>query len=301
MNTTIQGADPRLVNLQWFADEGNPPADRGQGAEDAGSFVAGLTQETPGSAEGNEGKPPAQEAAPKEAPKESPKQTVELPGYAAGLTKDLKADPRAQGYVAKFKNMDEVIRAGMEAESKIGSMVSVPGKDAKPEERAAFFKKVGLEIPDNPDGYELEWDKRLEKDPEAEKEYRALAHQLGFTKDQAKRFHALTQEKAIAELTSYRESQAQAKKEVETALKKEYGDDYPSQVENVRRALRAYGSADLARDIEDTGIGNRASFIRLLASIGKITREDSAAARPGAGGGEKNAADLFYPNQGKKT
>jgi hypothetical protein len=298
MNTNVQGADPRSVHLQWFAEEGNPPEGSGKVAEAAGSFAARLIDK-PGSAEGKEGTPPAQDAAPKGAGEESHKQTPsELPGYVAGFSKGLKADQKAMDYASKFKTLDDAIRAGMEAESKIGGMVGIPGKDATPEEKAAYLKKIGYDVPDKPEDYELTLDKRLEQDPAEIAEFKATAKALGLTKDQAKSLYLMTQEAALKDVIAYREAQAAAVRDVEASLHKQWGEEYPVQVENAQRALRAYGSKDLAQDIEEVGIGNKASFIQFLARIGKITREDSAAAKAGGqGGGEKSAAELLYPNQ----
>ena len=286
MNSETKGQDPNPIHLQWFAEEGNAPA---ESKAEGGSFVAALTQDA--------GSPATETQADKGAGQESKTQTApQLPGFAAGLTKELKADQKVAGYVSRFKTMDEAIRAGLEAESKVGSMVAVPGKDATPEEKAAFYAKVGLDIPEKAEGYELELDKRLDQDKEQVIEFRNLAKDLGLSKAQAKEMFRLAQEKAFQELASYRETQAAAKVEVESTLKKEWGDDYPAQTENVRRALRAYGDRDLAEAIEDTGMGNKPAFIRLLAKIGKMTREDSASARSGAPGkADKTAAQILYP------
>lgn len=274
--------DPSRIHLQWFAEEGNG---------DEGGALSEIVND--GSSEGD--------AAPaKDAPKEGEGkalQTPELPGFAAGLTKTLKGNAKAVEFVQRFKGLDEAILHGMDLESRIGGMVAIPGKDATPEQRAAFLKAAGLDVPDKAEDYDLEPDKGVTQDPAQIKEYKALAKDLGLSKAQAKELYRRAQETAKKEMAGFSATVKAEREAAMASLKKDYGDDFPVQMDNIRRAMTAYVPKELVADISRSTLGSNPGFLKFLAKIGEMAREDSASTPPGDHKGGRTAAEILYPKK----
>lgn len=102
-------------------------------------------------------------------------------------TKDLLSDPA------------KLAKSAYEQEKMLGGSIRLPGKDATPEEKDAFYNKLGR--PATPDGYEFnvpaDLPEGLPYDGERAKALKAELHAKGFTKEQA----AFVHDRYIAEIT----------------------------------------------------------------------------------------------------
>jgi hypothetical protein len=259
-----------------------------KGAEGGSTLATELTNQNP-AATPPQGTPnPSQ---PQPAADNTP--TAELPGWTTSTTKTLRADPRFVGWAAKHKTLDEALLRSIELEERTGKMVAMPDEKATDEERAAFYEKLG--VPKTPEGYKIEADKSLEIDKTQLEEYKTLAHKLKLTQPQAVEFFKLASERASKEIASFKERSEKMKAETTSALKKEWGDKYEDERAVLARGLSAYPEKNqLLKDAEETGMGNRLSFIKLVHRIGQMTQEDSALHRPGMAGGRKSDADVLY-------
>lgn len=219
-----------------------------------------------------------------------------LPGWTTSTTKTLRADPRFAGWAAKHNTLDEAILHSISLEEKVRGMVAIPGEDASDEERGTFYKAQG--VPDSPEGYTIDPGKGLEVDKKQLEEYKALAHKLHLNQSQAQEFFTMAAERALGEIQAFKKAQDEAKEETTAVLKKEWGADYEKERSVIARGLASFQHrSQLLKDAEATGMGNKASFIRLLHALGKTQLEDSALARPGTAGAKKRASEVLYSHE----
>lgn len=217
----------------------------------------------------------------------------DLPGWTTSTTKNLRADQRFAAWASKYKTLDDAILHSIELEEKAGKMVELPDENAKEEAKEAFFEKLG--VPKKPEDYKLDIDKNLEVKEEDINNFKNIAHALHLTQKQANDFFKLANEKAIKAIEDFTAANEKAKQETAQALKKEWGDRYEEERSVVARGVRyAPNSAQLLKDAEETGMGNRLSFIKLLHKLGQISLEDSAAFKVSQGGRQKSDAEVLY-------
>jgi hypothetical protein len=146
----------------------------------------------------------------------------------------IKANPKGADRLGKFKTPDAMLETILAADSKIGEltaaqkgMLKIPGKDAKPEEVAAFQKALG--VPEHIDGYGQDYvlpDNASEADKAADLHFRQTALKHHFTPEQYKAGRQALAE-AAAINTKAREQHAVAvAASTEKALKAELGAEY---------------------------------------------------------------------------
>ncbi len=278
---------------------GNPGSGSGEGAKPAGSFATNLVQESQAGSGGAQASPaPAQGGQDQAAAAQGAKAT-ELPGWTNATTKELRADPRFSAFAAKYKSFDEAVKSALELEAKAGTMVSLPTDKSSPEEVADFYERFG--VPKTPEGYELEKDKGLEYTDESLKEFRAMAHGLHLTKDQAKEMFRQINASAAKTLKEYGEKQRAnedaAAAACEGTLKKAWAEGYAENLEVAKRGMGAFATADLLKEAERTGMGNSPAFLQLFFELGKTVREDSSVYRPAHGKTPKAPEDILYPSK----
>jgi len=281
---------PELENQgQGPQTAGNPPQAGSQGTQGGSTLVTELAGNVASQGQGA----PAQE--PAQASQGNQPGPVELPGWTAATTKVLRSDPRFTAYASKFKSLDDAVKSSLDLEEKIGKMVAIPDEKAPDQDKAAFWAKLG--VPEKPTDYKLDIPKDMDVDETQVEEYKALAHKFRMNNDQASAVFKLAAERASKEIEAFRARNDQAKQEVEQTLKREWGDKYDEQRAILARGIQAYGSPELLKDADATGMGNKTSFIKLLHRFGQLTQEDSALKRPGGGGrSQRDPAEVLYGN-----
>lgn len=100
------------------------------------------------------------------------------PDFRDGWTDDLKKDP----YLSGFRDSASLAKALIDNKKLIGQKLGIPGADATPEAKAAFYEAMG--VPKEPGGYEF---KQPDKLPESMKGFYNQEHADKW----AKRFHDL--------------------------------------------------------------------------------------------------------------
>jgi len=268
----LQAVSPAAIHLQWFAED-NSGAGQGEGAQGAGSLAtdlakaagSGSTPALQGGAQG--GTTPA-------TPEGTPAATPELAGFWNAATKGLREDPRLKTFAPKFKSFDDLAKSAMELEEKLGSRVPIPTDKSPPEEIAEYHKKIG--VPSTPEEYQLDRDPNLTHDDNLEKEFRKQMHELHAPQPVAAAIFKQITERASKEIQAFQERQVQARAATEAKLKKDWGNDYGTNVETMVRGMKAYASDELMKDLEETGAGNRASVVNHFFNLGKSVREDTA-------------------------
>lgn len=112
-------------------------------------------------------------------------------GGAPDLFAELEGDTREWLQKSNLNDPKEIAKKAHEQAKLLGNAIRLPGKNATPEEKAEFLNKLGR--PEAPDGYEFAVPKDLPEeipyDGERAAGFKAKAHELGLTKDQAAAMH----------------------------------------------------------------------------------------------------------------
>jgi hypothetical protein len=182
------------------------------------------------------------------------------------------ADEATVGYLQNkgWKEPTDILNAYRGAEKFISAPIEqrvvVPGPDAKPEEMAAFYNRLGR--PADPAGYKLAV-------PEgAPKEFSTAAaakmHELGITQKQGEALGAWWNEQANSTQASMKQ-QTQANFDADAAaLKTEWGVAFQQNVVQAQTAARSLGLDAVALDKLDLALGHK-GVMSLLQKIGSKT------------------------------
>lgn len=76
------------------------------------------------------------------------------------------------------------------------------------------------------------------------------------------------------------------------------GTNFDTTVTSARRAVDRFGSPDLKKALNETGLGNHPELVRMLAKIGKAMAEDSFVDSKNPAGKPKDAASVLYGSAG---
>lgn len=178
-------------------------------------------------------------------------------------------------YAKKWESQAAVVKSYSELEKKLGSAISIPGKDASDEDKATFWNRLGR--PKEPTGYKLVRPEGLEADDGVvvrEKSFAEMAHASGQTQTQVNAnlewFYAETA--AIEEARVLAENAAMEKSQA--TLDQEWGDDKEANIEFARRANKVFGGEEYFKWLEDTKVGNIAltnhpMLVRVFANVGR--------------------------------
>jgi hypothetical protein len=189
--------------------------------------------------------------------------------------------PDPESVALKAFNLEKFVGA-----DKAGRGVITPKPDAKPEEWAEFYRKVGG-VPDKPDGYKVADD--LAKDPFVGK-FREFAHKAGMPPT----FFTGMLDWYTSEAKAIEEQQvnafsAQAERDL-LDLKTEWaGAEYDKNIELGRRAAKQFIPYETQQELENTlaslegAIGTK-NMLKLWASIGQGLGEHNFVMGEGSGG-----------------
>ena len=179
--------------------------------------------------------------------------------------------------LSKFEKISDLANNYLELEKKLGSSIAKPGEDASPEEIEAFYRALGK--PESADKYSIEG-----KDAEM---FRKMAYENNLTDAQAKAFYKALQDvgnNAIAQQKAAFDAQA---KDTQAALQKEYGKDYPTKIEMLKRGVAAYGGEKMGAKLQQAGLLGDYDVVKMFILLG----EQSAEA--GSPGNTKGKADGY--------
>ena len=97
---------------------------------------------------------------------------VKLAAWTQQVPKEIRENPELAKELASFEKLEDLVKAHFELKGKS----AIPGKDAKPEDVAAFWKALGY--PEKPEQYALAKDKTAGT-------FLAAAHAARLTDEQA--------------------------------------------------------------------------------------------------------------------
>lgn len=122
---------------------------------------------------------------------------------------------------------------------------------------------------------------------------KAIAKEKGLTQEQATALLAREDKAARAKIESTK-GLIDSWKQAVTADKEIGGDNLPVAVENAKRVLEKYGSPDLKKGLDETGLGNHPELVRMLSRIGKAMADDSFVKSAASGKQQKSIEDVLY-------
>ncbi len=183
----------------------------------------------------------------------------------------------AQEVITKMDSSRELSGDGTGIITDTGS--EVPDDDARAEEIAAFYKKMG--VPDTPDGYRIKLPvlpDGMEYDGSFEGKARAVAHQMNVTKDQMEALFDVYS-KHIIDQRNQTEVQLESDKEAKIAqMRAEMGGEYDSFVRDAKRLFMDYADEEFFETIKKSKLGNSPGFIKFCGRLA-MTLEDQTIIR----------------------
>ena len=205
-------------------------------------------------------------------------------GWDAGLPVELRTAlaPKA------FRDVSALAASYVNLEKKVGAdTIAVPKPNAKPEEWDAFYSRAGR--PAEPAAYALTPPEGVAGDPGLDAWYRAEAHRAGLNPSQASAIYSGMLKMGAEDEARELAAENAKRKQVQAALKQEWGESYDANVVLAgRAAATAMGDkvAELADlKLADGGrIGDHPLFFKAFANLGRHLGED--ALLPGGAGGK---------------
>jgi hypothetical protein len=197
----------------------------------------------------------------------------------AGLSDDLRANPS----ITKFKSAEAMGQSYLELQKTLGTdKVTLPGKDAKPEEMDAFYSKLGR--PENVAGYELSDWKPPDGVPwnmDSTKQMIEKGHARGLSKDQMQGM--LNDQAAVAEVewNEHIEGVGKLNDQTKTDLQSKYGAALPVKMDAGKKAALAIvekaGLTDnpFEQMLPDgRKVGDLPGMVEVMMSFGEAIGED---------------------------
>lgn len=202
---------------------------------------------------------------------------VQHPAWMNQINSELIKDVEKAGKLSKFEKLSDLASAYLEAEGKLGSSLVKPGENSTDEERKAFYKALG--VPDAAEKYSIEGDEA--------KMFRELAFKNNLTDDQAKAIYQSL--KAVGEnaLEEQKAAFTQQAAETQKSLQAEYGKEYPTKIEMLKRGIAAYGGEKIGAKLQQAGLLADQDVVKMFILLGEQSQE------AGSPGNTKAKADGY--------
>lgn len=188
-------------------------------------------------------------------------------------------------FAERYTDLNAFTKGALDLRKQLSNAIVRPGKDAKPEQIAAYNKALG--IPEKPEEYEFS-DLPTGKDltdeaKQSRQEWATRFHSLGVSKTAAKELSKLM----TADITKAEQAQAEADKAFATAQESKLRDEWKGDFDkNKTMANRAYNEIAQRAGISVEELGkietkdgrflmDNADIVRLFAVIGREMSEGS--------------------------
>lgn len=266
---------------------GDPKATAGQGT-DPGQQAAGQGTDTgKGTTEGQAGKTTGE---PGKGEGGEPKSPWPDGWHKHAMTGIEDKDGKVLTKLQRYASVPDLAKAAISGQSKIDEltgqikgMVKVPGKDAKPEEIAAYRKAVG--VPEKADQYVYERPKDAPAETELDKQIDQVAREealkAGYTLEQFRTGKALIDRMNSMAAQQLDQNAKKARDATEDALRVKYGADYRTNIELANRyistKLGENGKELLQMRLSDgTRLGDYQPLLELFVEEGRASADHGA-------------------------
>lgn len=217
-------------------------------------------------------------------------------GWRAGLPTDLRDHELVKDKTA----VSDFVRQALDWHGRANSAVVTPGKDATPEQQAAYYSAIG--VPQKPDDYELDRSaipEGVAVDEGFEKWFRSAAIGAHVPKESAQALYRAYNEYQGEQLKGF----ARQVQEGTQALQNELGDKYKPTIERVQKMFSQFGSKDAQQAIMNATyngvrLGNIPEVVKAFAIVADKVGED-AFVRGGTdkdAGGAGESGGWNFPN-----
>ena len=214
---------------------------------------------------------------------------VQHPAWMNQIADEIKKDAGKAEKLSKFEKLSDLASAYLEAEGKLGNVLVKPGENSTAEEREAFYKALGK--PDAADKYSIEGE-------DAEM-FRKIAYENNLTDEQAKAFFKSLQEVGKNAIEAQKAAFAQQAQDTQAALQKEYGKDYPTKIEMLKRGVAAYGGEKMGAKLQQAGLLGDYDVVKMFILLGEQSAEaGSPGNAKGRADGYKSIADGGFLDTG---
>ena len=195
---------------------------------------------------------------------------------ASNMPEGLRDEPSLQ----TFDSVDKLAKSYVNAVKMIGgkpeNLIQLPKEG---ENRESIWNQLGR--PEQPNGYNFEQfgDENGELDG-----FREFAHDSGLTQQQADNMLHLYNDIQEEEQNSSNQQMADMKVQTQINLQREWGRDYDGKLDYARRAYGQFGTPELSKLMDDSGMGSHPEVIRAFSKVGEMLGEDSLVIGSGLGG-----------------
>jgi hypothetical protein len=176
-------------------------------------------------------------------------------GWLDRIPEDLKD---AKPSLSKFQSLPDLAKSYRHLEQTLGKKANatyIPDPDAKPEEIAAYRKKIG--VPETPEGYKIAPEKLPEGvtwSEELVKPYAAIAHKYNIPEAALKELAAANVQQEALRLTETMGLLEAELKQGEETLKKDWGADFQKNINTATRAIQTVGGNLQSPGLRDPGV-----------------------------------------------
>lgn len=197
-----------------------------------------------------------------------------LPTWMEQLPEDIRGNADIVKQLQKFQKIGEVAKAYTELESKLGTSVNLPGKNATQEELNSFYEKLGR--PKTADKYSI-----ADKDAA---DFRQLAFDANLTDAQAKAVYDKLKSAGMAAVQSQAQAQEKQLHDTEELLQKEYGSSYQSKLTMLTRGITTFGGPDVQKALTEAGLVYNPGIVKMFIALGEMAAEAGTPVRGENGG-----------------
>jgi hypothetical protein len=195
-----------------------------------------------------------------------------LAAWTDQLSKEYRENPEYAEKLANLEKLDDLAKGYFELQGK----TDIPGKDAKPEDVEAFWKKLGY--PEKPEGYGVAKDQNAGT-------FVSAAHAARLTDEQATALWKSVSEGTARQLAAVQQAQEVELKATDAALQKEFGGKYDYAIEMFERGI---GNRELKAQLINAGLAGKPEIVKAFIALGESMQESGSPKGDGPPGGEKD-------------
>lgn len=195
--------------------------------------------------------------------------TTAVPSWRDALPDDVRADKSLES----FKDVGGLAKSYIETKKLVGQKSAVPGKDAKPEEIAAYRAAIG--VPATPGEYKITRpDVALDGpwDTAAETQFLTKMHELGASPAIVQAAIDIYGQMERATL----EANTKDASRIGMELRQEWGPNYEAHLGRANRALQEFGGDALIEALAASGFGRHPLMVKAWAKVGDALVEHGA-------------------------
>jgi hypothetical protein len=197
----------------------------------------------------------------------------------------LPEEVRGSDALKPIKDISGLSKSYVSTKKMVGTdKLSLPGKDAKPEDWQAVLEKIGeanpeLARPKTAEEYQIEVPEGMETifTDERVANIRQTAHAMGLTQKQVSEYVRVETESVAKELEQFQLEEEKTRDEDNLALKKEWGAAYDDRLHAANRLVAEAFGVNKSEQLEFLQeFGNNPRFIRFAANVGLKLNESTS-------------------------